>query len=193
FGFFFFFSSRRRHTRSYGDWSSDVCSSDLIGSTGDRAEALPGADFVVVAVERDRFASWRKDWEIPIAHGIVHSYGENGGPGGLAHSLRQIPLVLEICDDIQSQAPNALVINYSNPLTRVCLAITRYTNLRTVGLCHGVAMAFPKIGRVMGWVTAPEDTPEERAQEQAVVDSIDIEACGLNHITFITKMNDKRT
>jgi alpha-galactosidase len=164
-----------------------------IESYADRVRALPGADFVVIAVERARFESWGKDWEIPIAHGIVHTFGENGGPGGLAHSLRQIPLVLDICEDIQSLAPDALVVNYSNPLTRVCLAITRYTNLRTVGLCHGVAMAYPKVGRVMGWVTAEEDTPQEREQEQAVVDSLDIEACGLNHITFITKMRDKRT
>jgi alpha-galactosidase len=164
-----------------------------IGSTGDRAEALPGADFVIVAVERDRFASWRKDWEIPIAHGIVHSYGENGGPGGLSHSLRQIPLVLDICRDIEDLAPDALVINYSNPLTRVCLAISRYTDLRLVGLCHGVAMAYPKIGRVMGWITAPEDTAQEREEEQVVADSIQIEAAGLNHITFLTKIEDKRT
>src|SRR5437764_14105652 len=76
-----------------------------IESTEDRIRSLPGADFVIIAVERARFESWGKDWEIPIAHGVVHTYGENGGPGGLAHSLRQIPLVLEICDDIQSQAP----------------------------------------------------------------------------------------
>jgi alpha-galactosidase len=164
-----------------------------IESTTDRMKALPGADFVVMAVERKRFESWGKDWEIPIAHGVVHSYGENGGPGGLSHSLRQIPLVLEICRDIQAVAPDALVINYSNPLTRVCLGVSKYTELRVVGLCHGVAMAYPKIGRVMGWITAPEDTPGEREEEQTVADSIDIEAAGLNHITFLTKITDKRT
>src|SRR5437867_3349173 len=104
-----------------------------IEHTPDRREALPGADFVVIAVEVARYDAWGKDWEIPIAHGVVHTFGENGGPGALSHSLRQIPLVLGICRDVESLAPDALVLNYSNPLTRVSLALTRYTKLRIVG------------------------------------------------------------
>ena len=57
--------------------------------------------------------------------------------------------------DIEELAPDALVLNCTNPLTRVCLALTRYTNLRIVGLCHGIAHAYRKVGHVMGWVTVP--------------------------------------
>src|SRR5205823_3874263 len=159
-----------------------------IESTTDRREALPGADFVILAVEVARFDAWAKDWEIPIAHGVTHTYGENGGPGGMSHSLRQIPLVLEICRDVEALAPNALVINYSNPLTRVCLALTRYTSLRVVGLCHGIAMAYSKVGRVMGWITGEWDSREEEADGQTVADFLEVQACGLNHSTFITAL-----
>lgn len=162
-----------------------------IEATTDRLRALPGSDFVVVAVEVARFDAWGKDWDIPIAHGVIHTYGENGGPGALSHSLRQIPL--DICRDIESLAPGALVLNYSNPLTRVCLALTRYTNLRVLGLCHGIAMAYSKVGRLMGWISAPEDSSEESVEEHAVADFLEVQACGLNHITFITEMRDRRT
>ena len=64
-------------------------------------------------------------------------------------------------------APDALVLNYSNPLTRVSLALTRYTKLRIVGLCHGVAMAYSKVGRVIGWITAPENSDEESDEVRA--------------------------
>jgi alpha-galactosidase len=164
-----------------------------VESSTDRLEALPGADFVINAVEVARFDAWAKDWEIPIAHGVIHTYGENGGPGALSHSLRQIPLVLGIARDVQRLAPDALVLNYSNPLTRVCLALTRYTDLHVVGLCHGIAMAYSKVGRVMGWITAEWDSPEEEVQEQAVADFLEVQACGLNHITFITELRDRRT
>jgi alpha-galactosidase len=164
-----------------------------IEATTDRLAALPGSDFVIVAVEVARFDAWAKDWDIPIAHGVIHTYGENGGPGAMSHALRQIPLVLSICRDVEADAPDALVLNYSNPLSRVCLALTRYTRLRVVGLCHGVAMAYSKVGRVMGWITAPEDSEEEEEQEQAVADFLEVQACGLNHITFIVELRDRRT
>jgi alpha-galactosidase len=73
------------------------------------------------------------------------------------------------------------------------LALTRFTSLRVVGLCHGIAMAYSKVGRVMGWITAPWDSPEEEEQEQAVADFLEVQACGLNHITFITELRDRRT
>ena len=62
----------------------------------DRVDALPGADAVVVSVEVDRVNRWLLDFEIPRRHGVDHIYGENGGPGGLSHALRTVPLVASI-------------------------------------------------------------------------------------------------
>ena len=71
--------------------------------------------------------------------GFQQIYGENGGPGGLFHSLRITPAILEICDDINRICPNAFVFNYSNPMQRICHAVTsKYPDLKFVGLCHEI-------------------------------------------------------
>jgi len=173
-----------------------------VEATADRREALPGADFVTISVEKDRWTAWKKDWDIPIEHGIRHIFGENGGPGGLSHSLRTIQLTLEICRDLEALAPDALVLNYTNPMSRVCMALTRYTNLRVIGLCHGIADAYEKVGTVMGWVTPdfrsrwakPGPNAAQRwAEISAVAEYLDLQACGINHLTFITDLRDRRT
>jgi alpha-galactosidase len=66
-----------------------------IFASQNRREALPNADFVIVAVAVDRIATWKLDWQIPLKHGVRHVLGENGGPGGLSHALRNIPLLLK--------------------------------------------------------------------------------------------------
>jgi alpha-galactosidase len=111
-----------------------------LSSTTDRKEALRGADFCVTSIEAgDRFALWEQDWNVPKEFGIRQVYGENGGPGGLFHSLRIIPPILDICEDIRSICPRAHVFNYSNPMSRICLAVSRrFPDLKFVGLCHEV-------------------------------------------------------
>jgi len=165
--------------------------------TTDRRAALAGADFVIVSVEADRLRTWRSDWELPRRHGMRHIQGENGGPGGLSHALRTIPLVLEICRDVEAIAPGALVLNYTNPLTRVCLALDRYTDLRVVGLCHGASYAYLTVGEVLGWAASDDDphTSEEEAKAQMhrVPDLMEFEAAGLNHLAVMTALRDRRT
>lgn len=118
--------------------------------TVDREEALDGADFVVLSIAIDRMNRWRKDWEIPFKHGIKQVIGENGGPGGLFHTLRNVPPVLEICTDIEDLCPDAVLFNYTNPVTRLCLAIDRYTDVEVVGLCHEVEHQMGHLAEVMG-------------------------------------------
>ena len=103
--------------------------------------ALPGADFVLISIEvGDRFALWDMDWKIPQQYGISQVYGENGGPGGLFHSLRIIPPILEICQKIVDIAPDATVFNYSNPMSRICTTVHRkFPNLNFIGMCHEIA------------------------------------------------------
>ena len=108
-----------------------------IRKTTARRQALEGANFVISAVEVDRMNRWKIDCEIPLKHGIKQVVGECGGPGGISHALRVIPIVVEICEDIQELCPDALFINYTNPMTRVCWAIRHYTNVNFVGLCCG--------------------------------------------------------
>ncbi len=141
-------------------------------ATTDRRQALPGADFVVVSVAVERERLWKLDWEIPLRHGVRHVLGENGGPGGLSHALRNIPLILDICRDVESLAPDAWLLNYTNPMSRVCLAVARHTRLKFVGLCHQIGEGYRVVSTILG-VPAAE---------------LRIRAAGLNHFTWITDL-----
>ncbi len=110
----------------------------VLSATTDRAEALPGADFVVTSVARQRMPLWEQDYRVPAAHGVRHILGENGGPGAVFHALRSYELILPICRDVERLCPDALVLNFTNPEARVLHAILRLTRVRAVGLCHGV-------------------------------------------------------
>ncbi len=135
----------------------------------DRTEVLPGAGFVILAVAVQRNARWRLDFEIPLKHGAKQVLGENGGPGGLFHAMRNIPIILAICRDIERLCPDALVLNFTNPEGRLCLAATRYTDLHFVGLCHGIGMAQEVVSEALG----------------LPIGEIDPKAAGLNHFTWI--------
>lgn len=135
----------------------------------ERREFLDGADYVVTspAVERELF--WKKDWEICKKWGLKQSYGENGGPGGLSLTLRNVILLMSIFRDVEKQAPGAMVINFSNPEAKICTMLDRYTSLPFVGLCHGIYGAYETASKVLG----------------LDFDALDIKAAGINHFTWI--------
>jgi alpha-galactosidase len=146
-------------------------------ATQHRTEVLPDADFVITAIEINRDALWRLDHEICLRNDIPSVLSENGGPGGLSHALRTVPLMVAIAQDIEGLCPDALLLNYTNPEGRVCLAIRRHTSVRAVGLCHGVANTVPFVANVLEW--RPED--------------VDLRAAGVNHFTWMTGLTDSNT
>ncbi|HUW89842.1 MAG TPA: hypothetical protein VMV43_04910 [Candidatus Nanopelagicaceae bacterium] len=112
----------------------------IIEHTTNRRKALKDADFIISSIEvGERFKLWREDYEIPRKYGSKQILGECGGPGGTMHAFRIIPPIVEIVKDVEDLCPNALFINFSNPMARVCLAIKRTTpNLKLIGLCHQI-------------------------------------------------------
>ncbi len=162
-----------------------------ITSVTDYRAALPGAEFVIVSVEVDRIARWKLDWEIPFKHGIRHVLGENGGPGGLSHALRTIDLVLGIAREVERLAPDAYLLNFTNPLPRVMLAVTRYTRLRAIGLCHQINKGYYIVGHVLGLTPriAAHFPPPALARE--LKEQIDLETAGLNHLTWIQELRER--
>jgi alpha-galactosidase len=142
-----------------------------IESTTDRKEALKNATFIINSIEiTPRFGLLRWDFEFPMMFGSTQITGENGGPGGFFHSLRVIPPILDICEDVQKISPDAFFINFSNPMSRICLAIKRkFPNQRFVGLCH-------EIHNAIIWLPAILDIPFK---------SLEIKAGGLNHFGVI--------
>jgi len=78
-----------------------------LSATTSREQALQDATFCIISIEvGDRYKLWEQDWHIPLQYGIRQVYGENGGPGGLFHSLRIIPPILEICEDVTKICPH---------------------------------------------------------------------------------------
>jgi alpha-galactosidase len=148
-----------------------------VEATGELEAALPGASFVVTSVAVDRMATWMADHEMALRHGFPSVLSENGGPGGLSHTLRSVPLVLEIAEAVERLAPDALILNYTNPENRICLAIARHTGVRAIGLCHGVA-------GTTEWVAGVLDLPFER---------VDLDVAGVNHFNWVLAMTDRET
>lgn len=146
-------------------------------ATTERADALQGADFVVISIEvGDRFALWDQDRTIPQQYGIQQVYGENGGPGGLFHSLRIIPPILEICQDVARICPQAFVFNYSNPMSRICTTVHRHLpELRFVGLCHEVASLERYLPGML----------------ETSYDELKLTAAGLNHFSCLLEASFK--
>jgi alpha-galactosidase len=177
-----------------------------IESSTRRQKVLPGADFVIVSIEAGpREGLWQRDWEIPLQFGVRQPYGENGGPGGLAHTLRQVPAMLEIARDMERLCPHAWLINFTNPLPRLCLAVSRYTQIRTVGLCHQLNIAYMLVGVALaerfGIVVPPgvnsnanpDAWPLAGQIARQVEPLVDIKAAGLNHFSWILDVRDRRT
>jgi len=95
-----------------------------LSATLSRREALAGANFCIIAIEvGDRFALWDQDQSVPRQFGFRQVFGENGGPGGLFHSLRVVPPILQICADVADIFPDAGVFNYRNPMSRICTTL----------------------------------------------------------------------
>lgn len=188
--------------RLNNEWGAGL----TIESSTQRRDVLPGADFVIVAIETGpREGTWQRDWEIPLQFGVRQPYGENGGPGGLAHTLRQVPAMLAIARDMERLCPNARLINFTNPVPRLCLAVSRYSRIQTVGLCHQINVAYMMVGvalaerlgvEVPPGVSSnahPDVWPKARIVANQVRPLVDIKAAGLNHFTWILDVRDRRS
>lgn len=150
-----------------------------IAATTSRRDALRGATFCVISIEvGNRFELWDQDWRIPQQYGIRQVYGENGGPGGLFHALRIIPPILEICADVMELCPEAYVFNFSNPMSRICLAVKRkFPAIRLTGLCHE-ASSLPQ--HLPGMLNTP-------------FANLAVKAGGLNHFSVVLEARYKDT
>jgi alpha-galactosidase len=159
----------------------------------DYRDALDGAHFVFAATEVDRLERWKLDWRVPFRYGIQHVLGENGGPGGMSHALRTIPLVLGIACEMEQRAPDAYLVNYVNPLPRVCLAVTRYTKIKTIGMCHQINKGFSLVGQVLGLTPVVHEHFPRAEIVRELKTKIDLKQAGLNHLTWIYDLRDKQT
>ncbi len=149
----------------------------IVHATTRLEEALEGADFVVTAVEIRRLLHWTQDYHIPRKYGFRQIFGENGGPGSLFHGLRSLNAVVPVARQMERQCPNAVLLNYTNPLHKVCEGVSRLTKIRFAGLCHGVWMGMEQIASML----------------DREVEELEMSACGINHFTWFQTIRDRRT
>jgi alpha-galactosidase len=123
-----------------------------VEATLDRAEALRGADFVVVTILAGSIDVWQHDIEIPKTYGIDTNIGDTRGPSGIFRALRTIPVMLDIARDMERVCPDALMLNYTNPMVMLCRALQRETSIELTGLCHSVQGTAEMLAR---WIGAP--------------------------------------
>ena len=140
-----------------------------VAATTDRAEALPGADFVVTCVGVGGRPAWLEDHEICRRHAIHQPVGDSVMPGGISRLLRMIPVMVEIAADVVALAPEAMLFNYSNPMTANVMAMVQRAGAETVGLCHGMMHIQRELATLI---------------EKPFAETSTLYA-GLNHLTFI--------
>lgn len=141
----------------------------------DRRTVLPNSDFVVNTIDVAGLQNVGNDYEIPLKYGVDQCIGDTIGPGGLFKALRTLPEWGRILDDIAELAPNALILNYTNPMSLTVLYGTRVTSQPMVGLCHSIQDTSETLA---GYLDIP---PGE----------LFFKAGGINHLAWFLELRDK--
>ena len=151
------------------------CPDCKIIATDSRIEALKDADGVLCTVFNGDVEIWRHEIGIPKKYGVDMNVGDTRSVAGIFRALRNIPLMLEICKDIETHCPKAVFLNYTNPMSMLCGAMQKHSNVEVTGLCHSVQHT---IEMLAGWLDVP-------------VDEIDYTCKGINHMAFYTRFEHK--
>jgi alpha-galactosidase len=134
-------------------------------ATLDRAEALKGSDFVLTTILSGSTEVWRHDIEIPKKYGVDINVGDTRGPSGIFRFLRTLPDMMDIVRDMEKVCPDAVLLNYTNPMALLVSAIQKQTFIKVTGLCHSVQGTAMMLA---DWIGAPYD-------------EIDYLCAGINH------------
>jgi alpha-galactosidase len=141
-----------------------------ITASVDRRDALPGATVVITTIGVGSRRAWEQDVFVPRQFGIFQPVGDSVMAGGVSRVLRMVPPMVDIARDVEKLCPEAIFVNYSNPLTAIIRALRRTTNVPVFGLCHGL----PDTVR---YVADFAEVPRK---------SVTSKWAGVNHLTWIT-------
>jgi alpha-galactosidase len=140
-----------------------------IEATTDRTRALEGATYAINMIQVGGYKPCTvTDFEIPKRHGLRQTIGDTLGIGGIMRAVRTVPVLIDMCREMERVCPNVLHLNYVNPMAMNCWALNQATKIRTVGLCHSV-----------------QHTAEELAHDLGMpVEEINYLVAGINHLAF---------
>ena len=143
-----------------------------ITATTDKREALDGADYVVLMFDTGGLAAYEHEYKVPMKYGVDQCIGDTLGPGGVFRALRTIPVVVDYANLMAELCPDALLLNYVNPMAAVCYALGQEAKVQFVGLCHGVQTTIDLIAHVLG----------EKKED------LDYLAAGINHMAWFLRI-----
>lgn len=146
-----------------------------VTATTNRRKVLKGADAVCITILCGDVNVWKHDILIPKKYGIDTCVGDTRGPSGIFRALRTIPTMLGICRDMEDLCPNAIMLNYTNPMAMLCHAMQRESGLKITGLCHSVQGTAHRMAKWVGL------KPEK----------VDYVCAGLNHLSWFIKFEHK--
>ncbi len=146
-----------------------------VTATLDRKKALMDADAVLVTILSGSTDVWQHDILIPKKYGVDINIGDTRGPSGIFRALRTIPEMLNICRDMEELCPEAIMLNYTNPMAMLCHAMQRETRINVTGLCHSVQGTAEMLAR---WCNVP-------------IAEVDYVCAGINHLAWYLKFQHK--
>ena len=154
---------------------SDTGSGWNIQSTTDRRKVLRDADYIINCIEVSGVDCVAHDNDVPAKYGVDQCIGDTMGPGGLFKALRTVPVFLDVLRDVEKLCPRAWVLNYTNPMSIMCLAAARASTANVVGLCHSVQGASHSLA---GWSNVPYHELRWRC-------------AGVNHLAWFTEVSHR--
>jgi len=165
----------------------------------DRREALPGASIVYCFASVNNKESWAYEKVICERHGLRVYEFHTSSVSSLSMGMRNIPLVLDLCADMEELCPDAWLICDNNPLTKIVTAVMRHTNTKVVGYCNGHELVEMAVEQILGKTQEGKST--EDTAEAGLVDreymvpggAVSIQAAGINHLTWIKTIRDSKT
>ncbi|MEC8391904.1 MAG: hypothetical protein VXZ58_03360 [Actinomycetota bacterium] len=145
----------------------------VISSSLDLREALFAADYVITMFQIGGYKpSTVIDFEIPKRYGLRQTIGDTLGIGGIMRGIRTIPVMLQVVEEMEVLCPDALLLNYVNPMAMLCWAIAESSNIQTIGLCHSV-----------------QHTAAQLARDLEILETdLNYVAAGINHMSFFLKL-----
>src|SRR6202048_4331162 len=138
----------------------------------DRREVLSGSNYIVNSIEVAGLQNVRADYDIPLRYGVDQCIGDTIGPGGIFKALRTGPAWLDIITDVSRMAPDAVVLNYTNPMSILTLAAARSASQPVIGLCHSVQGTSRLLADYL----------------QIPYEELDWKCAGINHNAWFTKL-----
>lgn len=143
-----------------------------VEASTDRTKVIAGTNYLINTIEVAGMENVRHDFDIPMKYGVNQCIGDTIGPGGIFKALRTLPAWIDILHDAERLAPDALVMNYTNPMSLTVLTGLRASNLPIVGLCHSIPHTAETLA---GYLGIP-------------VNELKYRAAGINHLAWLVEL-----